>query len=472
MSRRYSSRRRSYGAHPIIGFLLIASFGILFVGCSGPEDHPEEELVFTQDDVTRYRDMADNVDDETGTGSSQSSLAPLSTGSGAADDVVLDLSNVNTYNTIRTGTAGAGNLYQVTNEFLNIRETPSTAGANLGRINFGQSVEMLEFKDAQWAKVKSGNIEGYVAQRYLAKLTSDERLEAEKKQFEGVYYVSFGFVNMRKEPNQASEKVGEIPGQTILKPISIEGAWAKVNFDGKDGYVSTSYIAPFMPAFIVRQETYALPVLHYRLTAGKEAELLQTLGQHINALRTAGYSFTTFREFHDLLERQQERDVRLEPNRVIVAVSGITAENYRSVSNALVTPGVPATLFLETNNVGLSGITEKNLLTLMANRFDIQSAGHTGDDLRALTDSQVELELKQSRKILEDATNKAVFAIAYPEGGVNDRITKMAAQAGYLLGLGDESKNSFNREEFLRMPGMVIFAGMTGEEIVEFVKGE
>lgn len=480
MSRRYSARprRTAFGTHPFVGFLLVASFGILFAGCSGPEDLAAEDLVFTQDDVARYRELAAEAGTASGavtaSGSFAAGIEPLASGSGRveADSVTVDLAQVDTYATMRRTMAnGAGSMYQVNNEFLNVRENPSTGAAVVTRLNFGDAVEVLEFVDAEWAQIKTPAATGYVAQRYLARVTSEERMEEDKKQFENMYYVSFGFVNFRAAADQSSEKIGEIPGRTILRPASIEGEWAKVSHDGKEGYVSTEFLAPFLPDFIVRQETYELPVLHYRLTSDRQAEMLQAMAAHVSELRDQGYTFITFRDFHDLLQAQQRRDVRLEPKRVIVAVSGITPENDREVSAALNTSGINATLFIQTRHIGLSGITEKRLLTLMANGFDIQSGTHTGDDMRALTNAQVELELKQSRQLLEDYTKKPVFAVGYPQGGVNDRVAQIAAEAGYLLGITDDADRSFSRGQFLQIPALIVFPSMNSEEVVRFVGG-
>ncbi len=461
--------------HPLIPFLIVASFGILFVGCGGPED-VEETMVFTDDDEALYRELADSASGTTtmtGSGEDLPYIAPLDSGSGSASDdsVVLDLSMVDSYSAMRKGTAGNGS-YQVTNTFLNVRDKPSTGGANIAQYQFGQSVNVVEFLDSQWAKVKlADGKEGYVAHRYLAKATSEERLADEKKQFEGMYFVSFGFVNMRKSADQSSDKIGEIPGGKIIRPSQIQGGWAKVTYDGKEGFVSESYLAPFLPNFIVRQETYDLPVLHYRLTSDRTDELLSMLSKQVAELRSQGYTFMTFTDLRDLLVRQQERDVRLDPKKVIVSVSGITPDNIKDVSSALNTAGINATLFIQTQHIGLSGITEKTLLTMMANGFDIQSGTHTGDDLRALTNAQAELELQQSRKLLEEYTHKTVFAVAYPQGGTNDRIAQIAADAGYLFGIGDDADRSFGRSQLLRVPALVIFPSMSTEEVLKFVKG-
>lgn len=476
MSRSYRSRSRSHGPKPLVAFLILASFGILFAGCSGPEDAPDETLVFSDEEEAIYRQQSQDAlsgSTVTSSGSEVQDIQALPSGSGATNDTAeLDLSMVDSYASIRSGAAsGAG--YQVTNEFLNVREKPSTGAASVGRLNYGDSVAVVEFTDGQWAKVKlASGVEGYVAHRYLSKATSEERLAEEKKQFENMYYVSFGFVNMRKSADQSSDKLAEIPGNTILRPTQIQGGWAKVTYDGKEGYVSESYLAHFLPNFIVRQETYVLPVLHYRLASDRTDELLAAMGAEVDALRKEGYAFITLSDFRDVLLSQQQRDVRLDPKRVVVAVSGVTPDNIKAVSSALNVAGISATLFIQTQYVGLSGITEKSLVTMQANGFDIQSGTHTGDDLRALTNSQAELELRQSRKILEQYTHKPVFAVAYPQGGVNDRIALIAAEGGYLFGLGDDADRSFGRSQLLRVPAMTVFPSMSVEEVVKFVKGE
>lgn len=466
--------RRSRSSHSFAMFMLIASFGILFAGCRGPEDVAEDDtLVFTDTDMAQYRAIAESASGSelVGSGSTTPEIDPVATGTGTAAVGVLDVSMVKTYASMRESVAG-GTSFQVTNDFLNVRAAPSTGAATIERLEFGAPVDVLEFINGQWAKVKlHDGREGYAAHRYLSKATSEERLADEKKKYENMYYVSFGFVNMRKAPNQESEKIGEIPGGTMLRPLQMEGEWAKVQFDGKEGYVSQSYLAKFLPNFIVRQDTYTLPVLHYRLTADRTDELMQGMSQQVSALREQGYTFMTFANLRDLMLAQQSRDVRLDPKKVIVAVSGVTPENSKAISSALNIAGVNATLFVETQHVGLSGITEKMLLTLMANGFDIQSGTHTGDDLRTLTQAQAELELQQSRKILENYTHKSVFAVSYPQGGVNERIAQIAADAGYLFGIGDDADRSFSRSQLLRVPAMAVFPSMSTEEVVKFVTG-
>lgn len=466
----YRSRRRSrrpLGHRSTVAFLLIACFGILFAGCGSPPPNKEEaeEFAFTEQDVERFRELVMN-DRSTGsvmqphlvTGEEEPAALP-----------VLDLSQVDAYNSVRSG-GDADDIYRVTNEFLNLRTAPYVTAEQVGRLEKGDMLTVMKFHDAAWAQVRMLNgREGYVSTRYIAKMTSEDKLAAEKARYEGQYFVNFGFLNIRKDPDAQSEKIGELPGQAIVKPLSMDAVWARVPFEGKEGYVAVQYLKPFLPQFLVRQEAYDLPVLHYRM----DREGMQdALVKHVARLQQENVKILTFRDFRDLLLKQEDRDVRLEPRSVLLAISDLTPETLRDVSDILRASGVRATFFLQSNMVGMNGITEQNLLTLVANGHDVQSAGHTGDDLRSFTNAQVELELKQSRQLLEQKAGKPVFAVAYPGGGVNERVEEIAAGAGYLLGVGASPVRGFSREQLLRMPSYQITTGMTEEDVLSVAVGK
>lgn len=478
MAPTYHSRRHSTNTlRPFVAFLLIASFGILFAGCNGAPPIEEEEFTFTAEDLARFRELArtaqDEVGQQTGTGTFVPRLNDDTQTEGSEDEQipVLDLSDVKVFNEIRQGPGAVGeNLYKVTNEFLNVRSAPNVTAASVGRILRGDSLEVIEFKDAAWAHIRlPNNDEGYVSTRYIAKLVTEENLSKEKVAFEGMYFVNFGFLNVRKTPDTAGEKLGELPGRAIVKPISMDDVWVRVHFDGKEGYVAREYLEPFLPNFLVRQEKYNLPILHYRLS---QESLTNSVAEHINRLRAEGYTFTTLRDFYQLVISQEERDVRLDPKSIILAFSEVTSQNIDDLSDVLLASKVPATLFLSSKNLGIDGITEKQVLTLLANRFDLQSGAHSGDDLRAMTNAQVELELQQSRKILEDLTNRQIVAVAYPIGGVNDRVMEKTAESGYLFGIGVAPKTEVTRGEFLQMPSLLVSGGMSAEDVLLLVRGE
>lgn len=468
MSRYRSHRAQAQGVRPLVAFLLVASFGILFAGCKGPEDAPAEEYSFTAEDLA----LRDELAGAQASSSEAPYLEPID-GSGASAEVtgpVLDLGTAQRYDAIRAVSApsATGNLFRVINDFVNLRAGPDAGAAYVARIEGGEVLDVLEFVNAAWAKVKvvTTGQEGFVSTRYIAKLVSEEDLQSEKRKYEGKYFVNYGYVNVRREQDSQSEKLGEIPGQTIVSPISVSGEWARVSFEGKEGYASLQYLSPFLPNMLVRQEKYTLPVLHYDL---RQPETLGALAGHLTALGTGGVRVMTLREFYDILLRQEERDVRVPPRSAVLAVSGVTAANQGELTTVLLAAGVKATLFIETQNVGLAGITEKMASTMAANGFDLQSAGHTGDDLRSLTNAQLDLEVRQSRQLLEELTGGTVFAIGYPQGGTNPRVMEAATKAGYLLGVSDNPTKTFSRADLLRLPSYVVSASMTAEDVLKLV---
>lgn len=458
-------------------FFLVVSFGILFAGCTKAEpDKSFDEFTFSDADLQRVQQLAISSAGATASGASSGTPAVLSVGQGTGTTVLTetvtvtpDIEKQRLYDSVRMGIADqGGNIYRVSNPFLNVRQGTDVSSPQVERLNEGEIITVLDIPSAQWAKVRlPDGKEGYVAFRYIAKVTTEQRLAAEKKQFEGKYFVDFAFLNMRKDPSTQSEKIGELPGQAIVKPLSMNGEWARVTYGGKEGYVSSQYLKPFQPVFLVRQEGYVLPILHYQADDGPS---VASLPKHVAALKAAGKKITTLRALYDVVLAQETRDARLNPNTVVLLVDGVSARSIRQVSDVLQGAGVSATLFLETKDIGLSGITEKMVLNLLANGNDLQSGGHTGDDLRSLTDSQLMLELGQSKKLLEDLTKKEVYAVAYPRGGVNDRIMKQAAELGYLFGISQSPDQKFSRSQFLRLPSLLVAGGMFPEDVVKMVK--
>lgn len=462
-------------------FLLIASFGILFAGCGGTEpDASFDEFTFSDSELQRIEEIAGSSSSASVTVLTEGedyTRPVLSVGSGvitagtasSAVSVGPDAAKRAEYDALRTVVVDqGGNIYRVNNPFLNVRQAMDVTSVQTARLNQGDIVTVLDIPSAEWAKIRmSDGKEGFVAFRYLAKLTTDAKLPEEKKQFEGKYYVDFDFLNIRKDPSTQSEKVGELPGQAIIKPVSMSGEWARVAYNGKEGYVSTQYLKPFQPVFLVRQDDYQLPILQY---FADDTSSLGSLPRHMAALKAAGKKVVTLKSLYDLVQLQETRDARVSPGTVALVITGVNSRNLKQVTEALQSAGVSATLFVQTKDVGLTGITEKTILTMMANGYELQSGGHTGDDLRSMTDSQVMLELGQSKKLLQDITKKEVYAVAYPKGGVNDRILTQSADMGYLFGISQSPDKKFSRSQFLRLPTLLVSSGMSADDVTKLVQ--
>lgn len=460
---RTSSHRSS--PRPFTLFLLVASFGILFAGCGGkePEGIPQaDSFSFTADDIAEVKKLMGN-----GTGAfiPRLELAPETEENSAPP--VIDVGEIGKFNSIRESVETEEDVYRVTNAFLNVRSQPRVTAPQIDRLERSDTVELVEFVNNAWAKVKlSEEVEGYVSSRYISKLVTEEGMAKEKEKYEGLYFVNFAFLNVRKEADTASEKLGELPGQSFVRPLSMDDVWARIPFEDGDGYIAKQYLQPFSPNLLVRQGHFDLPIVHYRLSG---EGVVDALPDHIAALKSNGMTIWTMRDLFNVLLKQEERDVRTNPNTVVLAVSEVSPDNVRQLSDALREAGAEATIFMQSQYLGTGGIDQRMVSTLLANGHDIQSGGHSGEDLRSLTNAQVELELSQSKQLIEQITNKKVFAVAYPIGGVNDRIARKSGEIGYLLGLGTNADVSFDRNQLLRLPSVVVKASTSPEDLVSIV---
>ncbi len=466
------------------------SFGILFAGCGSQPQDGFDSFTFTEDDLSQVKQLSDSgVTTPPSITQSDATLLATTGATLLSDDAVqLEVRSFSgsltpslvpssfanpaqqrLYASVRTPILDDGrDLYRVNNAFLNVRSEMNATARLMTRLVRGDMVHVIDIPNAAWAKVQlpSGQ-EGFVSFRYIAKVTTEERLATEKKKFEGKYFVDFQFLNVRKEPSSQSVKIAEIPGQTIVRPVSMNGEWARVTWDGKEGYASVQYLRPFQPSFIVRQDSYALPLLRY---SADDAASIKALPKHMALLQSKGYSIRPLSLLRDTVLMQEEKDTRIPPRSIALTITGVNAQNVRAVSDVLQAAKVQATLFIVTKDVGLSGITEKMALTLLANGYELQSAGHTGDDLRSLTDSQLNLELVQSKKLIEDLTKREVYALSYPRGGVNDRVMEAMVKAGYLFGTTEAPDRSMTRAQFLRLPGLVVLGTMSAEDVLRLVE--
>ncbi len=453
-------------------YLLFAPAALLLISCGSSTEY-EDTFTFTAEDAEEVSAILDRIENEQGgstetvTGGSGADLLAQNT----QEEVVIDVADAHRFDSIRSELGALEeNTYRVTNAFLNVRETPTVSGGMVEELKQGDLVKVIAFPDARWAEIMlTDGRKGFVSTAYISQVVSDEKLEEIRKKYEGQYEVNFAFLNVRAEPKSGALKIGELQSHQIIKPLSIDGEWAKVQYEGKDGYVSTQYLRPYLPTLLVRQERFKIPVLRYR---GDEAGTAGALVQHLATLKASGKTPMTLRDFYEFLLEQEKRDVRVPADRVILLISDVTKDTVKDIADALRASGVQATFFLASDSVSAEGISPQTVRLLVANGNDVQSGGVSGEDLRAMTNQQVLTEIAKSRQILEELTGQDVFAIAYPRGGVNDRVMDQAMQAGYLFGvtLTPSVGEGFERSQFLALPSNIITSSTTEQTLKTLVE--
>ena len=131
--------------------------------------------------------------------------------------------------------------FAVCNEYVNIRATGDTEGEVLGKLYNNAAVYILGVDEHGWYRVKSGNVEGYVASQYIATGDAAESMASEVGY--NVAEVGAEVLNVRASASQDSEVVATVAESDEIEVVEDCGEWLKVAVSPDCyGYVHTDYV--------------------------------------------------------------------------------------------------------------------------------------------------------------------------------------------------------------------------------------
>ena len=135
----------------------------------------------------------------------------------------------------------ATDMRTVTASSLNFRSGPSTSHSIIGSLQKGQQVEYIS-ESGSWAKVKYNGVTGYVHGDYVTKGTTDNSTTGTTK------YVSASVgLNVRSGAGTSYSKLGKLEYKEKVTVLSTSNGWSKINYNGKTGYVDSSYLQSTVP---------------------------------------------------------------------------------------------------------------------------------------------------------------------------------------------------------------------------------
>lgn len=138
----------------------------------------------------------------------------------------------------------ATDMRTVTASSLNFRSGPSTSHSIIGSLQKGQQVEYIS-ESGSWAKVKYNGVTGYVHGDYLTKSTSTG---ISTSQGTTQYVNSTSGLNVRSGAGTTYSKLGTLEYKEKVTVLSTSNGWAKINYKGQAGYVSSSYLQSTVPS--------------------------------------------------------------------------------------------------------------------------------------------------------------------------------------------------------------------------------
>ena len=120
---------------------------------------------------------------------------------------------------------------------LNMRKGPSTSYSVITTLTKGKEVEVISEENG-WAKINHNSKTGYVSSKYL----SDE-----KPVKITIKYVNADSLNIREGAGTSYKILGTYKKGQEVKVVSIDGDWAKIQYEDGYAYISNKYLVDKMP---------------------------------------------------------------------------------------------------------------------------------------------------------------------------------------------------------------------------------
>ncbi|MDP4103714.1 MAG: SH3 domain-containing protein [Bacillota bacterium] len=143
---------------------------------------------------------------------------------------------------------GTQKYVNVNSGTLNLRSSPSMGASIIATLTKGTVVTV--YSDANgWAKISANGKDGYVNSSFLSATNPNASGTTSSAVTSTTKYVniSSGTLNLRSSASTGASIITTLTKGTAVTVYSEANGWAKVNANGKDGYVSSSFLSNSNP---------------------------------------------------------------------------------------------------------------------------------------------------------------------------------------------------------------------------------
>ncbi len=158
---------------------------------------------------------------------------------------------------------------------VNVRKEPNTECEVVGLLYRGCGGDVLEKGDG-WTKIKSGDLEGWISNDFL--LFGLEAQAFAEENCQKIARVNVECLRIRKGPSLDSETDGLFEINSEWTVIEELGEWVKVDYKGKERYVSAEYVD--IEVFIESGETVEEIKAREAIAAMEKAKLTANQGAY------------------------------------------------------------------------------------------------------------------------------------------------------------------------------------------------
>lgn len=123
---------------------------------------------------------------------------------------------------------------------LNVRSGPDTTFSSIGKLYKNNKVDIISESNG-WSKINFGSKIGYVSSEYLKSIDNGESTNPNPTK-KTIQEVTSSILNVRNGAGINYTKVDTLYKGDLVTVLSINNNWAKVEYGGKNGYVSSIYL--------------------------------------------------------------------------------------------------------------------------------------------------------------------------------------------------------------------------------------
>ncbi len=167
--------------------------------------------------------------------------------------------------------------------------------------------------------------------------------------------------------------------------------------------------------------------------------------EQLEYLSSNGYTTISMQQLVDILDGATPP-----PKPVVITFDDNNLNQYTSAYPSLQKYGHTAVFYLITNLLNNDNyVNAERALEMYNAGMDIQSHTHTHSDMRTLSASQIEYELTESKRLLEELLGNSVQHVAYPLTSHNEHVRTTVKSTGYDTGtIMDPRRATFETDRY------------------------
>lgn len=119
--------------------------------------------------------------------------------------------------------------------------------------------------------------------------------------------------------------------------------------------------------------------------------------------------------------------------------------------------GHMAVFYMVSNRIGIAGsLSAEQILDMQKRGMDIESHTISHRVLTALPAAEVERDLRESKRVLEELLGKPVLHVAYPGTAHNQTVRDLAKAVGYATATIMDPRTATEKDDFFKLPRIMM----------------